>query len=122
MILRLRNGLITIKDNGLPTSTKEVHITYDYELGTNHYTTVLYINNRIHKGNVIDIDLDIDGDTLDLKVELLDAHKHVLKEYKGSFSYLKLCLIGTDKIPDMYKKLKELYNENKKLKEKGEVI
>lgn len=122
MILKLRNGKITIEDNSVPELTRNVCIAYDYELGTNHYTTLLHANNITHVGPVANVALDFETPIINLKVELLDTHNRVVKTYTGSFKYIKMCLIGTSELVNVYKKLQELQEENTRLKEKGEVI
>lgn len=122
MILKLRNKQIIIEEGGIPAFTAGVSIRYDYELGTNHYKTLLYINDQLYKGMYPLVPLDLDTDTVKIKVELLDTHDSVIRVYEGTFKYLKLCLIGEQSIVDIYEELQRLYRENKELKEKGDVI
>ena len=56
MILKLRNGKILIEENTIPSDVYNTEVLYDYELGTNHYTTVLTIDGTTYtiscdKGN-----------------------------------------------------------------------
>lgn len=122
MILKLRNKTITIEEGGIPAFTAGVSIRYDYELGTNHYKTLLYINDQLYEGMYPLVPLDLDTDTVKIKVELIDTHDSVIRKYEGTFKYLKLCLIGEQSIVDIYEELQRLYKENKELKEKGDVI
>lgn len=122
MILKLRNKQITIEEGGIPAFTAGVSIRYDYELGTNHYKTLLYINDQLYKGMYPLVPLDLDTDEIKIKVELLDTHDSVIRKYEGTFKYLKLCLIGEQSIVDIYEELQRLYKENQELKEKGDVI
>ena len=119
MILQLRNNKISIKNNNVPEYMNSVRIVYDYELGTNHYKTVLYINGvEFHKQDKLEFDTPV----LEFKVELYDTHSTLMKVYTGEFLYTKLCLIGDSKLMNVYKQLQQLQEENKQLKEQGEVV
>lgn len=122
MILKLRNGKILIEENTIPSDVYNTEVLYDYELGTNHYTTVLTIDGTTYTGNNPKINLDLNKDKINFKVELFDSHNKSMRIYTGVYNYLKLCLIGTSNLMDVYKQLEILYNENVKLKEQGEVI
>lgn len=122
MILKLRNGKILIENNSIPSDVYNTVIQYDYELGTNHYKTILYIEDAVYEGNAPQINLDYNKTNLNLKVELIDTHDRVVRSYGGTYAYLKLCLLGTPNLIDIFEQLKLLYNENIKLKEQGEVI
>ncbi len=122
MILKLRNNNIIIEDNSIPVDVRKAKIIYDYELGTNHYKTILKINDKVYEGPNPIADLDLKSDTLLLKVELLDTHNRLMRTYTGTYKYIKLCLIGNTKLIDTYEQLKVLQEENTKLKEQGEVI
>jgi len=122
MILKLRNGKILIEENSIPSDVRNTEISYDYELGTNHYDIVLHIEDTIYKGVNPKVNLDFNKDTINLQVELFDTHGTSMRKYIGKYKYLKLCLIGTSELMDIYKQLELLYNENVKLKEQGEVI
>ena len=122
MILKLRNGKILIEENSIPSDVSNTEISYDYELGTNHYGTVLIVNDDVYRGLNPKVNLDLGGNEINLQVKLLDSRKRVIRKYTGTYKYLKLCLIGTSELMDVYKQLELLYNENVKLKEQGEVI
>lgn len=122
MILKLRNETITVEANEIPLNTSSTFITYDYELGTNHYDTVLTVCDRVYKGKNPEVNLDCNYPFIGIKVELFDTNERLMRVYTGIFSYIKLCLIGTSELIDVYKQLEILYNENIKLKEQGEVI
>lgn len=122
MILKLRNGKILIEENSIPSDVSNTEISYDYELGTNHYDTVLIINDDVYRGLNPKVNLDLGEDEINLQVKLLDSRRRVIRKYIGTYKYLKLCLIGTSELMDVYKQLELLYNENVKLKEQGEVI
>lgn len=122
MILKLRDGKIIIGDNRIPSETSGTYITYEYELGTNHYDTVLTIEGRLYYGKNPKVQLDFNKPYINLKVELYDTNHKLMRVYTGSYHYLKLCLLGNMNLIDIYNELKLLYNENRELKEKGEVI
>lgn len=122
MILKLRNGKIIIEENTIPSDVYNTSISYDYELGTNHYKTILTVEDTVYEGHNPKVNLDYSKPRLRLNVHLLDAHKRIIKSYTGTYKYMKLCLIGSDNLMDIYKQLELLYNENVKLKEQGEVI
>lgn len=122
MILKLRNGKIIIEENTIPSDVYNTPISYDYELGTNHYRTILTVEDTVYEGHNPKVNLDYSKPSLSLNVHLLDAHKCIIKSYTGTYKYMKLCLIGSDNLMDIYKQLELLYNENVKLKEQGEVI
>lgn len=122
MIIQLRNESITIKQNNIPEYINKVFISYDYELGTNHYTPVLYIEDKVFKGNNIDIELDLNVDRVNMKVELLDTHNTIMKVYTGVYTYFKTCTIGDRQHIDLYEEIDRLNEELKKLKEKGDVV
>ena len=122
MILKLRNNKIIIQDNTIPSYVFGTSVSYDYELGTNHYTPILYIKDDVYTGTNPIVKLDLDTHEVNLRVELQDTHGKCMRVYTGTYTYIKLCLIGTSELMDVYKQLELLYNENVKLKEQGEVI
>lgn len=123
MILKLRNKRVIIEENTVPDRVNDIQIKYDYELGTNHYKTVLTLNEtQFYVGYNPIVSLDTDKSTVIFKVDLYDTHNKLVREYTGTYNYCKLCLVGTSKLMDVYKELKRLSKENKELKEKGEVI
>jgi hypothetical protein len=122
MILKLRNGRIIIEESGTPELTSGVRISFDYELGTNHYKTRLTVADTVYDGKYIIAPLDLNSSRVFLKVELLDNRDVVMRSYIGSFTYMKLCLIANDDIVNVYEELQRLTKENKELREKGDVI
>lgn len=122
MILKLRNKKITIENIGTPECTASVPIVFDYELGTNHYKTHTTIMGITYVGSYITVPLDLHTSVLPIMVELLDDHDKVMRRYTGTFSYLKLCLIGTTDIFNIYEQLHQVSKELQELKEKGDVI
>lgn len=122
MILKLRNGKIIIDDKGTPELTSGVQVTFDYELGTNHYKTRLTIAGTVYEGTYIIAPLDFDSTKIDIKVELLDPHNVIMRTYTGTFEYMKLCIIDSKDIRNLYSELERLMKENKELREKGDVI
>lgn len=123
MILKLRNGNITVEHNRVPERVNNIVVMYDFETGTNHYDVKLTVDDSVvHYGNNLVFKYDSPKDKIDLKVELLDTHNTVMRVYTGSFNYYKMSAIGDDTLINVYKELDRLYAENKKLKEQGEVI
>lgn len=122
MILKLRNGKIIIEENRIPTLCVGVPISFDYELGTNHYKTILTVLDKKYEGAYNVIPLDILDKEVSFKVELLDTHNTIMRTYTGTFTYMKMCMIGYPNIIDLYNELQRLYKENEELKEKGELI
>lgn len=122
MILKLRNGKILLENNTIPLNINDTIFSFDYELGTNHYTTVLHINGKKYIGLNKILDLDLNTDTVELKVELYDTNNTCMKIYTGTFKYLKLCLLGDNRLVDIYEQLKFLHEQNIMLQEKGDVI
>ena len=122
MILQLRSDKIYVRENTVPEYLGAVSIRYDFDLGTNHYRPVLSVNGIVYEDISPTITLDLDTPTVVFKVDLYDSHARVVKTYTGTFNYLKLCLVGTDTLVNILEKAKELYKENIKLKEQGEVI
>lgn len=123
MILKLRNKKIIIEQNNVPENVNNVHIQYDFELGTNHLYPRLIVNNTdIFEGDHIDVNLDYAGPSINLVVELYDAHNILMRRYVCVRKYHKTCTLGDTKHIDIYKELERVYKELKELKEKGEVI
>lgn len=122
MILQLRSDKIYVRENTVPEYLGAVSIRYDFELGTNHYRPVLSVNGVVYEDISPTITLDLNTPTVVFKVDLYDSHARIVKTYTGTFNYLKLCLVGTDTLVNILEKAKELYKENIKLKEQGEVI
>lgn len=123
MILKLRDGNITILNNSTPEHVEELKITYDFETGTNHYNVKLTIDDTVVQyGNNIIFKYDSPNNTINLKVELLDTHDNIMHVYTGSFNYYKMCSIGDDRLINIYKEIQKLYDELLKIKEQGEVI
>lgn len=122
MILQLRNNDIIIKKNNIVEYVNKVLLSYDYELGTNHFTPVLYIDDKIFKGNNIYVELDLNKDRVNMKVELLDCNDIVMRVYEHTYTYFKTCTIGDRQHIDLYEEIERLYEEIRILKEKGDVI
>lgn len=122
MILKLRNEKIIIEGTRIPALCVGVPISFDYELGTNHYKTVLTVSDKKYIGVYHVIPLDLLEDEVTFKVELLDTHDTIMRTYTGTFTYIKMCMVGDKKLIDMYEELQKLYKENQELKEKGELI
>ena len=122
MTLKLRNGKIYIEDNTTPERADAVHISYDYELGTNHYKTVLTVDGKQYAPSTNILPMYNFTDTVILKVELFDSHDTLMRVYEGTFSFMRLCLIGTKELIDIYDEVQFLQQENKELREKGDVI
>lgn len=122
MRLKLRNKTITIENNTIPEHVRRTPIVYDYELGTNHYRTVLTVDTKTYEGVNPIINLDILGDTVYLQVDLYDTNNKLMRTYKAEPKFCKLCLVGTQQLIDVYEELQKLYKENQELKEKGDVI
>ena len=122
MILTLRNNKITVHQNAIPESVYSVHIKYEFELGTNHLTPMLYINSKTYRGDNINIPLDYNKPTIYIKVELLDSYNKPVKVYTGTFNYYKTCTIGDSDHVNLYRKITQLEEKITKLEEKGEVI
>jgi hypothetical protein len=122
MKLKLRNKKIIIENNKIPEPAQATPIVYDYELGTNHYKTVLTVNTETYEGTNITVNLDILGSTVSLQVDLYDINDRLIRTYKAEPKFCKLCLVGTQQLMDVYEELQKLYKENQELKEKGDVI
>ena len=122
MIIQLRNSEIIIKQNNIPEYVNKVFISYDYELGSNHYTPILYIEDKTFVGNNIDIELDLNVDRVNMTVDLIDSHNTVMKRYTGVYTYFKTCTIGDRQHIDLYEEIDRLNEEIRKLKEKGDVV
>ena len=123
MILKLRNDKIIIDRNNVPEKVDDIIITYDFELGTNHYDVKLTVDDaHVHYGNNLRFKYDSPRSSIDMKVELIDTHGTIMRTYTGTYQYYKMCAIGEQKLIDVYKELERLYIENKELKERGEVI
>jgi hypothetical protein len=122
MILKLRNNKVIIENSQEPENANKVYISYDYELGTNHLTPKLTINENTYFGNNIYIPIDINTNCIDIKVELLDTRKRVIHRYTNTLQYYKMCAIGDVDTLDIYTRYEKLKKEFEKLKEKGDVI
>lgn len=122
MILQLKDNKINIKKNNIVEYVNRVLLSYEYELGTNHYTPVLYIADKVYKGNNIFVELDLNLDRVNMKVELLDCNDVVMRVYESTYTYFKTCTIGDRQHIDLYEEIERLNNIIKKLEEKGDVV
>lgn len=122
MILQLKDNKINIKKNNIVEYVNRVLLSYEYELGTNHYTPVLYIADKVYKGNNIFVELDLNLDRVNMKVELLDCNNVVMRVYESTYTYFKTCTIGDRQHIDLYEEIERLNNIIKNLEEKGDVV
>lgn len=122
MILQLKDNKINIKKNNIVEYVNRVLLSYEYELGTNHYTPVLYIADKVYKGNNIFVELDLNLDRVNMKVELLDYNNVVMRVYESTYTYFKTCTIGDRQHIDLYEEIERLNNIIKRLEEKGDVV
>ena len=122
MILQLKDNKINVKKNNIVEYVNRVLLSYEYELGTNHYTPVLYIADKVYKGNNIYVELDLNLDIVNMKVELLDCNDVVMRVYESTYTYFKTCTIGDRQHIDLYEEIERLNNIIKKLEEKGDVV
>lgn len=126
MILKLNNKKITIK--GMESVSK-IPIEYQYELGTNYLTPILYIRckdfYRVYRGTEVKVDLDKipNMSKVDVKVDLVDNNNVVVKSYSTVFSLIKYYVLDTNtNVLDVYAENEKLKALVKKLSEQGEVI
>ena len=122
MILQLKDNKINIKKNNIVEYVNRVLLSYEYELGTNHYTPVLYIADKVYRGNNIFVELDLNLDRVNMKVELLDCNDVVMRVYESTYTYFKTCTIGDRQHIDLYEEIERLNNIIKRLEEKGDVV
>ena len=122
MILKLYKKNITVKHNEYPEDLHNVSVSYEYELGTNNFKPVLYINDRIYIGDNLKISLSDFNNELHLRVELYDGNNILLRTYTGTYILYKMCTIGTQSHVDVYKENVQLKKRIKELEEKGDIV
>ena len=122
MILKLRNKNIIVKHNEYPEDLHNTSVSYEYELGTNNFKPILYINDSMYIGDNLDIPLDDFEGLLHLRVELYDGNNTCVRSYTGSYILYKMCTIGIQSHIDVYKENVQLKKRIKQLEEKGDVI
>ena len=122
MILKLYKKNITVKHNEYPEDLHNVSVSYEYELGTNNFKPVLYINDRIYIGDNLKISLSDFNSELHLRVELYDGNNTLLRTYTGTYTLYKMCTVGTQSHVDVYKENVQLRKRIKELEEKGDVV
>ena len=123
MILKLRKNKITLEPSTTPEPINAVQVSYIFELGTNHLIPKLTVNGiDTYEGYHLTVPMDYFTNILQLKVELLDPNRTIVRTYKGSCEFYKMCATGTKEYIDVYKRLAQVEKELKELKEQGEVI
>lgn len=129
MILKLKEGKIDIQVRPVPELIHKVKIEYLYEFGTNHLKPVLYMGMNSYPGDNIKVDFTepLDrirsGEDAGIMVELMDGNDVVVHRYRVTTVINKYCLFGQSVFhPDMDDYITQLEEENKKLREEGEVI
>ena len=126
MILKLNNK--NIKIEGME-SVSRINVEYQFELGTNYLTPVLYIKcedfYRVYKGLEVKVDLDKipNMSKVDIKVDLVDNNNVVVKSYSTVFGLIKYYVLDTNtNVLDVYAENEKIKAQVKKLSEQGEVI
>ncbi len=132
MIIELNNGKPKIQPMRIPELTNRTFIQYAYEAGTNHLRPRLTINHSVFIGDRIFVDMSpgFEGETVNLKVELLDGNSRVLHTYEDVVNFYNYQVFGEKPVrPDvevyinnLYKEISRLQQVIKELEEKGEVI
>lgn len=122
MILKLHNNNITIVHNEYPEDLNNVEISYEYELGTNNFNPVLYINEDVYKGDNIKVSFNSYDSQINLRVELYNGFGTCVRIYTGTCNVYKLVALGTVPYINTYKEIIRLRKRIKELEEKGDVV
>lgn len=122
MIFKLHNKEIIIKENNIPVDVQRVPIIYEFETGTNHLLPVLHCVFNTYTGLNPEINLDYNTDKIYLRVDLLDAYSNIVHTYECTTNLFRSCTLGNQEHIDIYAELLRLQEENKKLREKGDII
>jgi len=123
MILQLKNNSITIKKPYTPENIHNTKVSYVFELNTNQYTPVLYIDGDSYVGNNILLDLSkYVSNSITLKVCLIDGVGRIMRTYENTFIMYNTFSLGTKEQIDVYEELIKAQEKIKKLEEQGEVI
>ena len=122
MIFKLHNKEIIIKGNNIPVDVQKVPIVYEFETGTNHLLPVLHCVFKTYTGLNPEINLDYNTKTIYLRVDLLDAYSNIVHTYECTTNLFRSCTLGAQEHIDIYAELLRLQEENKKLREKGDII
>lgn len=126
MILKLNNKKIEIEG---VESVSNIPVNYQFELGTNYLTPVLYIScgdfYRVYRGKEITIDLDPvhNMSKVSITVHLVDNNNNTIKSYSTIFNLIKYYILDNNPgALDIYAENEKLKAQVKKLSEQGEVI
>lgn len=115
------DGTISIKPMKVPENLKSVHISYVFPKGLNYLQPMLIWGGEVFEGDNIRISK---GSTFfDMKVILFNSNGEHVREYLLEEEPDMYIGYGIKTIaPDILAYIRELEKENKRLKEKGDLI
>jgi hypothetical protein len=121
MIIKLNtDGTITIEPRRIPEPLENIYIAYKFPKGLNHLKPVLNWGGVIYEGQNKHIKKS--ASDFEMKVTLYSGTE-IFKEYKGlAVPQLFLSYHVDDIEPDLLAQLRRLEQENKELKERGEIV
>lgn len=120
MILKLRNKKVEVLHMPVPELTEFFNIMIDFEQGTQHLSPSIIIDSVKYNGESIK---PSKNKRIEIRVDLLDYKKQVIKTYRGYFQYYNYSVIGKPPVDiNYFTRVKELEERIRVLEEQGEVI
>jgi hypothetical protein len=118
MILKLINGKVLIETMFVPELAERTYVEYVFETNTQHLQPVLYFNEKIFRGNKQYINITLEQQIVNIKVELLDNNNHIVRTYVSNLPYNVYQILGNKPIrPDIEDYLYKLEEEIRLLKQ-----
>lgn len=121
MIIKLNsNSTATVVPQEVPENLNNIYISYVFPKGLNHLRPVLVWGGETYEGNNIYIKKT--NLSFDFKVTLYDGEE-VYKVYKSEATPHLFIAYNINRLePNLINYIKELEQENKELKERGDIV
>jgi hypothetical protein len=118
MILKLVDNKVLVETMFVPELVEHTYIQYVREPNTYHLHPVLYINNQTFYGDKVFIKVQSIQSNIDIKVELVDDNKRIIRTYTSNMPYNIYQVLGQKPIrPDIEDYLYKIEEEVRLLKQ-----
>jgi hypothetical protein len=118
MILKLVDNKVLVETMFVPELVEHTYLQYIREPNTQHLHPVLYFNNQTFYGDKVFIKVPTVEGNLEIKVDLLDDNKRIVRTYTSNMPYNIYQVLGHKPIrPDIEDYLYKLEEEIRVLKQ-----
>jgi hypothetical protein len=118
MILKLIDGKVLIETMYVPELVERTYVEYVFEPNTQHLHPVMYLNEKLFRGNKEYIYISLEQQIINVKVELLDDNNHIVRTYVSNLPYNVYQILGQKPIrPNIEDYLYKLEEEIRVLKQ-----